>query len=276
MALSADDADSSFTVTPKEAASVVEEVAKPAPKKKTAEAKRKRCIKFIARNCKKKTPQEIYDLVVKKYEGIMTAEEVAECCASQLESKPDSSEPPAAANEAPAAPSVPSVGGVIGSGEAESSSPKQAKKRAAKFDGLGWTNKKSKQIGRPPDEQKQRTIIETVRTNPTISLRSVAASVDCSKSQVARILALNGYQRNKGRIGEWQCVKDTKSLTAEGKPDDGLPILQKEPEPILKADEKKPREDEDVKQGDQSIGEMIGLIADDTVEERPQKKKRTG
>lgn len=59
-------------------------------------------------------------------------------------------------------------------------------------------------MGRPADAEQQRVILETVEHNPRVSLRTVAAAVGCSKSQVARVLALNGFQRNKGRVGEWQ------------------------------------------------------------------------
>lgn len=61
-----------------------------------------------------------------------------------------------------------------------------------------------KHMGRPADAEQQRVILETVEHNPRVSLRTVAAAVGCSKSQVARVLALNGFQRNKGRVGEWQ------------------------------------------------------------------------
>jgi len=165
---------------------------------------RKRCIRFITRNCKRgKSLEDTNARMIKKYGGVLTFEEfstVYNNCASKI---------------AAAAASTTTGDGTQVENEI-TSSPMAKKRHRTEGDSSEGGSSKKKHIGRPPDEEKQRTIISMVEHNPAISLRTVAAELDCSKSQVARVLALNGFQRNKGRVGEWQRVPtDQASNTVE-------------------------------------------------------------
>jgi len=183
---------------------------------------RKKHCRFVRRQYKKqKSIQYAYDRLVKKFGDVMTLEEVTAICEAQ--------ERKSASRSLPSPPSTTSTQLTVSGEELSSVSTAEtgtgdvvvsttAKKRhRSEKSSVDCLSFKSKHCGRPPDEDKQRTIIETVKHNPTISLRTVAANLECSKSQVARVLALNGYQRNKGRIGEWQLVSE-KNVDLEDNP----------------------------------------------------------
>jgi len=244
----------------KEALAKTEEQKETEKKEESEEDKRKRCSKFISRVYKKeKSPQVIFSRIEKKFGAIMTLEEVTEMC-NTLEAK------------AAAAVSRSSVIGceTISADGTASPSPAKKRRRSDKTSSDdGSPSKKKKHMGRPPDEDKQRTIIETVERNPSISLRTVASSLDCSKSQVARVLALNGFQRNKGRVGEWQRVtdEDHPSTRTEQPPPPPPPPPPEEPKEAEKSEETK--DDEESHKKDETPEEEKS-----TAEERPRKKKR--
>jgi len=207
-------------------------------KEETEEERKKKCIKAVTRYYKLgKSPQETHAFVMKKYGGIMTLDEITAFCSS-LEAKISSSSKVSSSSSAAASvtsnltsepDSIPTMGdptaaaeaadtsvnpGTSSCEEANETSPTKKRQKGEKYYSSD-DGRKKKHIGRPPDEDKQRTIVETVKINPTISLRTVAANLDCSKSQVARVLAMNGFQRNKGRIGEWQRVSSSSNGAQE-------------------------------------------------------------
>lgn len=124
------------------------------------------------------SPSEAHARLTKTFGSVLTLEEVASLFKAAESSQSSSSLSSSKASTASTASTAPATSN---NGAAE-----------------------EKHMGRPADAEQQRVILETVEHNPRVSLRTVAAAVGCSKSQVARVLALNGFQRNKGRVGEWQ------------------------------------------------------------------------
>jgi len=161
---------------------------------------KKRCTRCVIREAKKGKPfDEIYAHIEKKYgTEAISCEEAEEIYRVRMAKVADSAAPPPSGEEA-AAPSAATT-------PTETPTRKKRRRRSFKDAGEGGSSRKRKSIGRPPDEAKQKTIVATVENNPSISLRTVAQSLDCSKSQVARVLSMNGFQRPKGRVGEWQRI----------------------------------------------------------------------
>jgi len=228
-----------------------------------------RCVKFVARNSKKgKSPEEIHTRLVKKFGMVLTLEEVEYICHAQQAKT---------AAETTVAPSetTPVVAEVF-------TAMKRHRICDEKVVEENQSPKKKKHIGRPPDEGKQRTIIEAVEQNPSISLRSVASSLDCSKSQVARVLALNGFQRNKGRVGEWQRVPTSRTDSSPEKESEASQVQPQTAEPKPQEKEKNKKVKEHAEKKDKSTvdkneptEEQQKQHEEQQKEERPHKKKRT-
>jgi len=294
----------------------------PTKRAETPEELKKRCLKIVARGAKKGKPlSALYARIQKKHGPDVLSYEEAENVYREQEAKstpsratpvdgtvpppppnvvvePETVPPPAPVNPTAEQPSddtliVADPPAAAASGET-AAVPSPAKKRhrnTEKESGDGVSSRKKKPIGRPPDEEKQRTIIATVENNPSISLRSVASSLDCSKSQVARVLALNGFQRNKGRVGEWQRVnpeedhalkQDAAADAASTKDSEAATSSTSstsvKPESKPTKGKSRPKADKTEKSEQptrDSEDESPSVNEDQQLTERPSKKKRT-